>query len=85
MDKLSKEKIAALKIRHAKTRMMVLKCGLCFGLFAGCVLGYYARKKLMSEKLCKGEDREFYKARCIDIKNALLEIKAHHKQSKKTS
>lgn len=82
MDKLSKEKIAALKMRHAKTRAIVFKCSLCIGIITGVVVSCIVRKKLMSEQLCSKEDRLFYKERCIEIKNALKQIKEHYTKNK---
>ncbi|HAS74915.1 MAG TPA: hypothetical protein DCS67_12290 [Clostridiales bacterium UBA8960] len=84
MDKVTKEKIDKIKLRHAKASAILFKSGLCFGLITGCAIGYCVRKKLMSEDLCSAEDRLFYKERFTEIKNALLQIKAHHLESKTT-
>lgn len=79
-DKNAKDKIAGLKKKHVHTRIIFLKGGIFFGFVTGCAMTFCLFRALLKCDRFSEENRQFYKARLSEIKNALCQIKAHLKQ-----
>ena len=82
MEKNAKDKITRLKRKQFHARIICLKGGLFFGFVSGCALTFCLFRALLKSERFSEENRQFYKARLTEIKDALCQIKAHLKQPK---
>lgn len=84
MEKNAKDKMTTLKRKYAHRQIVALKGGLFFGFASGFIMTYCLFRALLKSERFSEENRAFYKARFLEIKTALSQIKAQlQKQNSK--